>query len=144
MGMSPKGEPIAKIRVILPESAGMCKKRKRTDPALSERTGMPALSPSLSAVFPMVFTKNPFAHPDLQYRCNHCANIFKHSKHLSCIVRKKGLARHLDFLGFLSELNLFKRPCFALSFVSRPKANPSKAFQRLGKAAELAASSLDL
>ena len=142
--MSPKGEPIAKIRVILPESAGMCKKRKRTDPALSERTGMPALSPSLSAVFPMVFTKNPFAHPDLQYRCNHSANIFKHSKHLSYIVRKKGLARHLDFLGFLSELNLFKRPCFALSFVSRPKANPSKAFQRLGKAAELAASSLDL
>ena len=144
MGMSPKGEPIAKIRVILPESAGMCKKRKRTDPALSERIGMPALSPSLSAFFPMVFTKNPFAHPDLQYRCNHCANIFKHSKHLSYIVRKKGLARHLDFLGFLSELNLFKRPCFALSFVSRPKANPSKAFQRLGKAAELAASSLDL
>ena len=100
--------------------------------------------PYLSAVFPMVFTKNPFAHPDLQYRCNRCANIFKYSKHLSCIVRKMGLARHLDFLGFLSELNLFKRPCFALSFVSRPKANPSKAFQRLGKAAELAASSLDL
>lgn len=31
-----------------------------------------------------------------------------------------------------------------VDFVSRPKANPSKAFQRLGKAAELAASSLDL
>ncbi|OUO50259.1 hypothetical protein B5F76_12220 [Desulfovibrio sp. An276] len=55
--MSPKGEPIAKIRVILPESAGMCKKRKRTDPALLERTGMPALSPLPVCGFPHGFHK---------------------------------------------------------------------------------------